>query len=130
MPDVLPFPSRNALPVPDAAADEVLTVVITLPVRPHSLTKSDVAALRALIPELTARARCTAGRDDDGDVWAIISGGNGEIFRAYLVTRDGPKLNLEDVRAPLSSGLVGTYDSFVELAVALGSEIGRRRTRE
>ena len=101
--------------------------MIPFPVRPHSLTKSDVAALRALMPELTEGARCVAGRDDDGDVWAIISGGNGETFQAYLVTRDGPKLNLEDVRAPLGSDLVGTYDSFVELAVALGSEIRWRR---
>ena len=81
MPDVLPFPSRNALPASGPAADEVPAVVITLPVRPHGLTKSDVVALRALMPELTAGARCAAGRDDDGDVWAIISGGNGETFQ-------------------------------------------------
>ena len=66
--------------------------VIPLPVRPNSLTKSDVAALRALIPELTAGSRYAGGCDDAGDVWAIISGGNGETFQAYLLTRGGTKL--------------------------------------
>ena len=102
--------------------------MITLPVRPHSLTKSDVEALRALMPELTEGARCAAGRDDDGwTIWAIISGGNRETFQAYLVTRDGWNLYLEDLRTPLGSDLVATYGSFAELAAALGQEIGWRR---
>ncbi len=127
MPDVLPFPSRNALPVSGQAADQTPTVVIPFPVRPHSLTKSDVAALRALMPELTEGARCVDGRDDDGwTIWAIVSGGNRDSFQAYLVTRDGRNLNLEDLRAPLGSDLVATYGSFAELAAALGQEIGWR----
>jgi len=123
MPDVLFFPSHNALP----ASGPAPAVVIPLPVRPNSLTKSDVAALRALIPELTAGSRYAAGCDDAGDVWAIISGGNGETFQAYLLTRDGPKLKLEDVRAPFGSDFVGAYDSFADLATALSNEIGGRR---
>ena len=79
MPDVLPVPSHNALPAP--------AVVIPLPVRPNSLTKSDVAALRALMPELTPGSRYAAGCDDAGDVWAIIGGSDGETFQAYLLTR-------------------------------------------
>jgi hypothetical protein len=122
MPDVLPFPSYNALPASGTAPAEV----IPLPVRPNSLTKSDVAALRALIPELTAGSRYAGGCDDAGDVWAIISGGNGETFQAYLLTRGGTKLELEDLRAPLASDLVEVYDSFAELAAALGNEIGWR----
>jgi hypothetical protein len=120
MPKVLPFQSHNALPASGPVP------VVPLPVRPNSLTKSDVTALRALMPELAAGSRYAAGCDDAGDVWAIISGGNGETFQAYLLTRDGPKLELEDVRAPLGTDLVEAYDSFAELAAALGDEIGWR----
>ena len=50
----------------------------------------------------------------------------GKRSSAYLVTRDGAKLNLEDLRTPFGSDLVGAYDSFADLAAALGSEIGWR----
>jgi hypothetical protein len=88
MPDVLPFPPYDIPP----AAGAALAAVVPLP--PNSLTKSDVAALRALMPKLTAGSRYAPGCDDAGDVWAIISGGDGETFQAYLLTRDGSKLEL------------------------------------
>jgi hypothetical protein len=51
-----------------------------------------------------------------------------EAMEAYLLTRDGSKLELEDLRAPLASDLVEAYDSFAELAAALGDAIGWRST--
>jgi hypothetical protein len=81
MPNVLPFQPHNALPASGPVP------AVPLPVRPNSLTKSDVTALRSLMPELAAGSRYATGCDDAGDVRAIISGGNGETFQAYLLTR-------------------------------------------
>jgi hypothetical protein len=82
------------------------------------------------MPRLAGDWVCNAGKDEVGSKYASItrSGSWNPYRRDYLVARRGGTLHLMLTRIPYGPQMLGGYESFVDLASALGNAIGWRRS--
>ena len=117
---ILAFAPHNAPTTPHVATAQHDATVLAFrmpPSRSQSLTKRDVATLRALMTKLTGDCVCDAWTDADGDVAAVIEwGAEHPVYRQTLtVTRNGSQLRLID-----GHGDWDAFDSLEALTDAIG----------